>query len=157
MFTLAGEYFVDFGILIPGFNLYEMLDITGKRIAIVEDDIASLKYYETLLRETGATVDVFRNGKEFVESVTSGKAVYDLVFMDFLVPLVNGIDCTRAFRQVNRSAPVILVTAYYSEQTKNEAYIAGCTEYNLKPIFPDKIHMILEKYLAPRPAYQIND
>ena len=31
-----------------------MLDITGKRIAIVEDDIASLKYYETLLRETGA-------------------------------------------------------------------------------------------------------
>jgi CheY-like chemotaxis protein len=157
LFTLAGEYFVDFGILIPGFNLYEMLNITGKRIAIVEDDIASLKYYETLLRETGATVDVFRNGKEFVESVTSGKAVYDLVFMDFLVPLVNGIDCTRAFRQVNRSAPVILVTAYYSEQTKNEAYIAGCTEYNLKPIFPDKIHMILEKYLAPRPAYQIND
>ena len=157
MFTLAGKVFVDFGILIPGFNLYEMLDITGKRIAIVEDDIASLKYYETLLRETGAAVDVFRNGKEFVETVTSGKAVYDMVFMDFLVPLVNGIDCTRAFRQVNRSAPVILVTAYYSEQTKNEAYIAGCTEYNLKPIFPDKIHMILEKYLAPRPAYQMND
>jgi CheY-like chemotaxis protein len=157
LFTLAGEYFVDFGILIPGFNLYEMLNITGKRIAIVEDDIASLKYYETLLRETGAAVDVFRNGKEFVETVTSGKAVYDLVFMDFLVPLVNGIDCTRAFRQVNRSAPVILVTAYYSEQTKNEAYIAGCTEYNLKPIFPDKIHMILEKYLTPRPAYQMND
>jgi CheY-like chemotaxis protein len=157
LFTLAGEYFVDFGILIPGFNLYEMLNIKGKRIAIVEDDIASLKYYETLLRETGAAVDVFRNGKEFVETVTSGKAVYDLVFMDFLVPLVNGIDCTRAFRQVNRSAPVILVTAYYSEQTKNEAYIAGCTEYNLKPIFPDKIHMILEKYLTPRPAYQMND
>ena len=77
--------------------------------------------------------------------------------MDFLVPLVNGIECTRAFRQVNRSAPVILITAYYSEQTKNEAYIAGCTEYNLKPIFPDKIHLILEKYLAPRPAYQMYD
>ena len=44
-----------------------MLNITGKRIAIVEDDIASLKYYETLLRETGAEVEVFRNGKEFVE------------------------------------------------------------------------------------------
>jgi DNA-binding NtrC family response regulator len=134
-----------------------MLDITGKRIAIVEDDIASLKYYETLLRETGAEVSTFRNGKEFVEAVTSGKAAFEMVFMDFLVPLVNGIDCTRAFRQVNRSAPVILITAYYSEQTKNEAYIAGCTEYNLKPIFPDKIYMILEKYLAPRRAYQIND
>jgi CheY-like chemotaxis protein len=134
-----------------------MLNITGKRIAIVEDDIASLKYYETLLRDTGAEVTAFRNGKEFVEAITVRKAVFDLVFMDFLVPLVNGIDCTRAFRQVNRSAPVILITAYFSEQTKNEAYIAGCTEYNLKPVFPDKIHMILEKYLAPRPAYQMND
>lgn len=134
-----------------------MLNITGKRIAVVEDDTTSLKYYETLLRETGAEVSAFRNGKEFVEAITTQKAVFDMVFMDFLVPLVNGIDCTRAFRQVNRSAPVILITAYYSEQTKNEAYIAGCTEYNLKPVFPDKIHMILEKYLAPRPAYQMND
>jgi len=134
-----------------------MLDITGKRIAIVEDDIASLRYYETLLRETGAVVSIFRNGKEFVTAINAGDYAYDMVFMDFLVPLVNGIDCTRTFRQVNRSAPVIVVTAYFSEQTKNEAYIAGCTEYNLKPLFPEKIFMILEKYLAPRPAYQFND
>lgn len=134
-----------------------MLNITGKRIAIVEDDVASLRYYETLLKETGAEVSVFRNGKEFVDAITTGRAQFDLVFMDFLVPLVNGIDCTRAFRHVNRSAPVILITAYYSEQTKNEAYIAGCTEYNLKPVFPDKIHLILEKYLAPRPAFQAYD
>ena len=134
-----------------------MLDITGKRIAIVEDDAASLKYYETLLKDSGAVISVYRNGREFVDAVTSGRENFDLIFMDFLVPLVNGIECTRAFRQVNKSAPVILITAYYSEQTRNEAYIAGCTEYNLKPVFPDKIHMILEKYLSPRPAYQPYD
>lgn len=134
-----------------------MLDITGKRIAVVEDDVASVKYYDTLLKDTGAVLSFYRNGKEFVDAITAGEAVFDLVFMDFLVPLVNGIECTRAFRQVNRSAPVILITAYYSEQTRNEAYIAGCTEYNLKPVFPDKIHMILEKYLAPRPAYEMYD
>jgi CheY-like chemotaxis protein len=134
-----------------------MLDITGKRIAIVEDDAASLKYYETLLKDSGAVISVYRNGREFVDAVTSGSENFDLVFMDFLVPLVNGIECTRSFRQVNKSAPVILITAYYSEQTRNEAYIAGCTEYNLKPVFPDKIHMILEKYLSPRPAYQTYD
>ena len=134
-----------------------MLDITGKRIAVVEDDVASLKYYDTLLKDTGAVLSFYRNGKEFVDAINTGKAVFDLVFMDFLVPLVNGIECTRAFRQVNRSAPVILITAYCSEQTRNEAYIAGCTEYNLKPVFPDKIHMILEKYLTPRPAYELYD
>jgi CheY-like chemotaxis protein len=134
-----------------------MLDITGKRIAIVEDDIASLRYYETLLRETGAIVTIFRNGKEFVDSIVAGTATFDLVFMDFLVPLVNGIDCTRAFRKVNKSAPVIVVTAYFSEQTKSEAYIAGCTEYTLKPIFPEKIYMMLEKYLNKKPAYRFTD
>ncbi len=134
-----------------------MLNIRGKRIAIVEDDIASLKYYETLLKETGAELSIYRNGKEFVDAVTTGRRQFDLVLMDFLVPLVNGIDCTRAFRQVNRSAPVIVVTAYYSEQTKNEAYIAGCTEYNLKPLFPEKLKMIIAKYLAPRSAYQYYD
>ncbi len=134
-----------------------MLNLTDKRIAIVEDDAASLKYYETLLKETGAKISVFRNGKEFIEAINSGHNSFDLVFMDFLVPLVNGIDCTRAFRQVNRSAPVILITAYYSEQTKNEAYIAGCTEYNLKPVFPEKLHLMLEKYLKPRGAYLHDD
>ena len=91
-----------------------MLDITGKRIAIVEDDAASLKYYETLLKDSGAVISVYRNGREFVDAVTSGRENFDLIFMDFLVPLVNGIECTRAFRQVNKSAPVILITAYYS-------------------------------------------
>jgi len=132
-----------------------MIDITGKRIAIVEDDIASLRYYETLLRETGAVVTIFRNGKEFVDSIST--TAFDLVFMDFLVPLVNGVDCTRAFRRINKSAPVIIVTAYYSEQTKNEAYIAGCTEFNLKPIFPEKIFMILEKYLEKKTSYRFTD
>lgn len=132
-----------------------MIDITGKRIAIVEDDIASLRYYETLLRETGAVVTIFRNGKEFVDSIST--TTFDLVFMDFLIPLVNGVDCTRAFRRINKSAPVIIVTAYYSEQTKNEAYIAGCTEFNLKPIFPEKIFMILEKYLEKKTSYRFTE
>jgi CheY-like chemotaxis protein len=40
-----------------------------------------------------------------------------------------------------------MVTAYSSEQTKTEAYIAGCNEYVLKPIYPEKIFFLLEKYL----------
>ena len=101
-----------------------MLDITGKRIAIVEDDIASLKYYETLLRETGAEVSTFSaTERNLLRLLLQVRLSFEMVFMDFLVPLVNGIDCTRAFRHVNRSAPVILITAYYSEQTKNMSFI----------------------------------
>ena len=43
------------------------LQLDGKKIIIVEDDIPSIKYYETLLKSTGAEVRIFRNGKEFVD------------------------------------------------------------------------------------------
>jgi DNA-binding response OmpR family regulator len=123
------------------------LDLTGKNILIVEDDIPSIKYYETLLKNTGADVIIFHTGKEFVDYIALPDKKIDLVIMDFLVPLINGIECIRILRKDRKSAPVIMITAYSSEQAKTEAYIAGCSEYVLKPTYPDKIFSLLEKYL----------
>jgi CheY-like chemotaxis protein len=123
------------------------LQLKGKRIVIVEDDLPSIKYYETLLRDTGAEVLIFRNGKEFVDYVTGSDVTIDLVFMDFLIPLINGIECLRIFRKDRRNVPVLMLTAYSSEQCKTEAYLAGCNEYVLKPIYPEKIFFLVEKYM----------
>jgi len=123
------------------------LQLSGKNIVIVEDDMPSIKYYETLLRNTGANITVLRNGKEFVDYLANEKPAIDLIFMDYLIPLINGIDCLRIFRKEHRSTPVLMLTAYSSEQCKTEAYLAGCNEYVLKPIYPEKISFLLEKYL----------
>jgi CheY-like chemotaxis protein len=40
-----------------------------------------------------------------------------------------------------------MLTAYASEQSKKEAFLAGCNEYILKPVYPEKIMALLEKYL----------
>jgi two-component system, sensor histidine kinase and response regulator len=125
------------------------MDLQGKIIVIVEDDIPSVKYYETLFRNSGAIVTVFSNGKQFVDLFSSGENNIDLVIIDFLIPLVNGIDCTRLFRKYSKSTPVLMITAYCSDKSKTEAYIAGCNEYILKPVFPEKIFSLLEKYLVP--------
>jgi len=124
-------------------NLY----FTGKNIIIVEDDLPSIRYYETLLKNSGANLKIFKNGKEFVDFINQPDTNIDIVFMDFLIPMINGIDCIRIFRKERRNTPVIIITAYSSEQTKTEAYIAGCNEYVLKPIYPEKIFFLLEKYL----------
>jgi CheY-like chemotaxis protein len=123
------------------------LELKNKNIIIVEDDLPSIKYYETLLKNSGADVKIFHNGKEFIDFINNTNIKIDLVFMDFLVPLINGIECTRIFRKSRKDTPVIMITAYSSEQTKTEAYIVGCTEYVLKPIYPEKIFFLLEKYL----------
>ena len=123
------------------------LELTGKHIVIVEDDRPSIKYYETLLKNSGADVKIFRTGKEFVDYISLENNKIDLIFMDFLIPLINGIECVRIFRKTRKSEPVIMITAYSSEQAKTEAYIAGCNEYVLKPIYPEKIVLLLNKYL----------
>jgi CheY-like chemotaxis protein len=123
------------------------LELTGKNIVIVEDDLPSIRYYETLLKNSGADIKIFHTGKEFVDYLNLKNNVIDLVFMDFLIPLINGIECIRIFRKERKSIPIIMITAYSSEQAKTEAYIAGCNEYVLKPIYPEKIFFLLEKYL----------
>jgi two-component system OmpR family response regulator len=123
------------------------LELTGKNIVIVEDDVPSIKYYETLLKNSGAVVKIFRTGKEFIDYINHKGVTIDLVFMDFLIPLINGIECIRIFRKEKKNIPVIMITGYFSEQAKTEAYLAGCDEYVLKPIYPEKIFFLLEKYL----------
>ncbi len=130
------------------------LELTGKHILIVEDDRPSIKYYETLLKDSGADINIFRTGKEFIDFISQEHNKIDLIFMDFLIPLINGIECVRIFRKENKNIPVIMITAYSSEQAKSEAYIAGCNEFVLKPIYPEKIIFLLEKYLiSDVPAY----
>jgi CheY-like chemotaxis protein len=126
------------------------LELEGKNIVIIEDDIPSIRYYETLLKNSGADIKIFRNGKEFIEYISQSDPVIDLVFMDFLIPLINGIECVRLFRKERKATPVIMITAYSSEQAKTEAYIAGCNEYLLKPIYPEKIFFLIEKYLKTK-------
>lgn len=126
------------------------LELEGKNIVIIEDDIPSIRYYETLLKNSGADIKIFRNGKDFIEYISQSDPVIDLVFMDFLIPLINGIECVRLFRKERKATPVIMITAYSSEQAKTEAYIAGCNEYLLKPIYPEKIFFLIEKYLKAK-------
>jgi CheY-like chemotaxis protein len=123
------------------------LELTGKNIVIIEDDQPSISYYNAILKNSGADIKIFHTGKEFVDYLASENRNIDLVFMDFLIPLINGIDCVRIFRKERKSTPIIMITAYSSDLAKEEAFIAGCNEYLLKPIYPEKVFSLLEKYL----------
>jgi two-component system, OmpR family, response regulator CpxR len=125
------------------------LELIGKNIIIVEDDPSLSRYYEAILISTGADFKIFHTGKEFVDYLTLENKDIDLVIMDFLVPLINGIECVRIFRKERKSTPVIMITAYSSEQARTEAFIVGCNEYLLKPIYPEKVIYLLKKYLSP--------
>ncbi len=121
----------------------------GSKIVIVEDDLPTLSYYQAIFIDTHANIVILKTGQEFLDYIGSAHGNnIDIVIMDYLIPIVNGIDCVRIFRKKNKNTPVIMLTAYASEQTKAEAFVAGCNEYILKPIYPAKIFFLLKKYLS---------
>lgn len=124
-------------------------ELKGKKIIIVEDDLVTCKCYETILTNIGTDFKTFHTGKEFVEYLIQENSKIDLVIMDFLVPLINGIDCVKLFRKKRKDTPVIMISAYYSDQAKTEAFLAGCNEYLLKPVFSKNVLFLLKKYLIP--------
>ena len=123
------------------------MDLSSKKIVIVEDDFCSIKYYEMLLSNTGADLTILKSGLEFVEYVKEGDKKIDFIFMDFLIPYITGTECIRIYRKINRTTPIVMLTAYASELAKTDAFTAGCNEYVLKPIYREKLTFLLEKYL----------
>lgn len=126
------------------------LDLSNKTIAIVDDDLASVKYFEVLLKTTGANVVSFMNGTELVNYVSEYIKTIDMVLLDYLIPFINGIECARQIRKVDKNIPLIMVTAFYTRESKEEAFLAGCNEYVLKPVVPEKVLALLEKYLLQK-------
>jgi len=135
---------------------FSSLELKNRTILVVEDDVPSLRYYETLLQSSGANVVKLRTGKDFVDFISKKDTKIDLVIMDFLIPLINGIDCTKIFRKDRKNVPVLMITAYSSEQSKTDAYIAGCNEYILKPVYPEAVFSLLEKYLKQEVNSTVN-
>jgi len=123
------------------------LDLSGKTIAIVDDDMATIRYFEILLKTTSAEVMTFLNGIDFLNYSKDNPRKFDLIMMDYLIPYVNGMDCVKSLRKYNRHVPVVMITAYYTRESKEESILAGIDEYILKPIIPEKVLSILEKYL----------
>lgn len=90
----------------------------------------------------------FLNAIDFLNYSKEEPKRFDLVLMDYLIPYMNGIDCVKSFRKLNRNVPIVMITAYYTRESKEESILAGINEYILKPIIPEKVLSILEKYLT---------
>jgi signal transduction histidine kinase/CheY-like chemotaxis protein len=118
----------------------------GKTILIAEDDDDNFLYLKELLAVTSATLLRALNGKEAL-NIALGPEKIDIILMDIKMPYLNGYEATQQIKQIKSGIPIIAQTAYAMEEDRKKAMGANCDEYISKPIEPNELILLMEKYL----------
>ena len=126
-------------------------DYTGKRILLVEDNELNREIAVEILQMTGAEVETAENGKIAVEKVeASPKDLYDLVFMDIQMPVMNGYEATAAIRSLpgeQGKLPIVAMTANAFAEDVQLAKNTGMNGHIAKPLDMNKLNDVLESWL----------
>ncbi len=130
--------------------LEELVSIKGSLILLVEDNEWNQEVAIELLTGAGFEVDLAVDGQKAVEMVESKS--YDIVLMDMQMPLMDGIEATRWFRQNSRfdSLPIVAMTANVMAGDRDKCLEAGMNDYIPKPIDPEQLFGTLLRWIKPR-------
>ncbi len=101
------------------------------RVLLVEDDVGITMFIQQGLTEAGYATDVAANGREGIEYALA--AEYDLILLDVMLPLLDGISVLRTLRQKGFQTPVLLLTALDTVQDRVLGLDAGADDYLIKP------------------------
>jgi CheY-like chemotaxis protein len=131
---------------------FQDMDLSGKRVLLVEDNELNAEIAREILEMTGLEVEWAENGAKAVDRITSAEPNYfNLVFMDIQMPVMNGYDATRAIRALERSdtkmLPIIAMTANAFAEDVFAAKSAGMNGHIPKPLDLDNLARVLRKNL----------
>ena len=119
------------------------------RVLVVDDIDTNLKVAEGLMKQFELQIDLRPGGLEAIEAVQHTD--YDIVFMDHMMPGVDGIEAMKAIRALNggryKDLPIVILTANAIAGTREMFLDAGFDDFLSKPIDVSKLHHILEKWI----------
>jgi len=119
------------------------------RVLIVDDVEFSLSVAKGLMKPYGLTVETVACGYEALEKIQSGSA-YDIIFMDCIMPEIDGIETTRLIRNENYTHPIIAMSANIILEQTDEGFNNGFDDFIAKPISVSKLNDILNKWIQDK-------
>ena len=123
------------------------LDLTGKRILIVDDNKLNIKVATRILSSYKFTIDTCENGKDCIYKVKEG-IKYDMIFIDHMMPEMDGIEVMHVLKKLEGYTipPLVALTANAITGMKEMYLKEGFDEYLSKPINISELNKIIEKY-----------
>ncbi len=118
---------------------------TGMRVLVVEDNLVNQKVVAKMLIKLGCAVDIVGNGLEGVRSVATGS--YDLILMDQQMPVMDGLEATRAIRcEESHRHPIVALTANVQPQNREACLAAGMDDHLTKPVSLENLRGMLQRW-----------
>jgi CheY-like chemotaxis protein/anti-sigma regulatory factor (Ser/Thr protein kinase) len=119
-----------------------------KKALVVDDVPANLELTAKMLSLYGVQTDTAASGKEAVEKIQSKNEPYDIIFMDHMMPEMDGIETTRKIRENGYNGVIVVLTASAMRGMKEFYLEEGFDDYLSKPINLNALGEILKKQLA---------
>ena len=122
----------------PCFNKFDIkqqdIDINGLKALLVEDNGLNMEIAKMVLENEGLIVTCAKNGMEALNIVKDNKDDFDLIFMDVMMPVMDGITASRKIRELGVKTPIIAMTANAFLDDKKACLDAGMNAHIAKPL-----------------------
>ncbi|SDR98814.1 PAS domain S-box-containing protein [Paenibacillaceae bacterium GAS479] len=122
---------------------------SGLHALVVDDNQVNRMLLATLLGKMGCSVDEASNGLEAVEQLD--KKRYDIVFMDLQMPVMDGLQASRAIHAripIQRQPVIVAVTAFVRQADRDKCAAAGMEDFISKPVFASEVTRVLGKLVS---------
>jgi len=127
-----------------------------KKILIVDDTPDNIKLLKAFLGGKGYEIITAEDGAKALDMVFSEEP--DLVLLDLMLPKISGMEVLKEIKSKKKDLPVIVLTAYGSEETAVQTMRSGAEDYLInKPLRKDEVVNVVEKRLEEKESTKINN
>ncbi|BCE03668.1 ATP-binding protein [Marinicellulosiphila megalodicopiae] len=131
--------------------------LKGKKILVAEDNKVNQIVIKGMVKKLGAQAVVVDNGQEAFKAYQEGIDEYDLIIMDFEMPVLDGASSARKIRALENlintddttsiRIPIVAITAHAMNEHRESCIEAGMDDFLSKPIDSELLFEMLDKYL----------
>jgi CheY-like chemotaxis protein len=122
------------------------------RIMIIEDDEEMRSLLKDFLEEEGLETDSVNNGADALGKLS--KDHVDLILTDIRMPGLTGLDILPRIRRLNPKTPIIVMTAYGSDDVRRRSLERGATAYLEKPILLTQLRTLIREMVSRKQLEQ---